>query len=121
MSLSYGFVIFLNTQGLLYASGDNSKGQLGLGCFSKVKVVQPQLVSYFPQQKEMIETVSVGMGHVVAKSKLGYVYTWGDNCFQQVSNQLVSCLHTPELIEIEDTKLRALQAVAGLRATFVLN
>ena len=25
----------------------------------------------------MIESVSVGMGHTIAKSKLGYVYSWG--------------------------------------------
>jgi len=43
----------------------------------------------------MIETISVGMAHSVAKSKLGYVYTWGDNCFQQVSNKNVPYLHTP--------------------------
>ncbi len=31
VAVSYNFVLFLNTQGLVYASGDNSKGQLGLG------------------------------------------------------------------------------------------
>lgn len=31
----------------------------------------------------MIESVSVGMGHTIAKSKLGYVYSWGDNRFSQ--------------------------------------
>jgi len=27
------------------------------------------------------------MSHCVAKSKLGYVYTWGDNCYQQTSSK----------------------------------
>ena len=59
------------------------------------------MVSYLQQQKEMIETVSIGMAHVVAKSKLGYVYTWGDNCFRQVNAQEVPFFHTPELLEAE--------------------
>ena len=46
----------------------------------------------------MIETVSVGMGHVIVKSKLGYVYVWGDNCFKQISNKEVRFLHTPEIL-----------------------
>ena len=57
---------------------------------------------------------------MVAKSKLGYVYTWGQNCFQQVTREGVNLLHTPELLEIEEGKLRAVQAVAGMRTTFVL-
>ena len=60
------------------------------------------------------------MGHVVAKSKLGYVYTWGDNCFRQVTNQTLNFLDTPWMMETEEGKIRALQAVAGLRATFIL-
>ena len=95
VAISYNFTMFLNQQGLLYAKGDNHKGQLGLGHISNQYVVEPQLVSYFQQQKEIIETVSVGMAHVVAKSKLGYVYTWGDNCFRQVSAQEVRWVHTP--------------------------
>lgn len=60
------------------------------------------------------------MGHAVAKSKLGYVYTWGDNCYQQVSNKKVKQLSTPEALEGEEGRLKVLQAVAGSRATFVL-
>ena len=38
------------------------------------------------------------MGHVVAKSKLGYVYTWGDNCFHQASPKPAKHLDTPEAL-----------------------
>jgi len=61
------------------------------------------------------------MSHVVAKSKLGYIYSWGDNTYQQINTSSSACVHTPEAIEVEDGKLRAYQAVAGLRSTFMLN
>lgn len=35
--------------------------------------------------KQFIEDVSVGMGHTIVKTKLGYVYLWGNNSFGQVS------------------------------------
>lgn len=30
--------------------------------------------------------ISVGFGHTLVKSKLGYVYGWGDNSFGQILN-----------------------------------
>lgn len=120
VAVSYNFVLFLNSHGLLYSSGDNEKGQLGLGVVSRKSVGQPQLIKSLSDMREIIETVSVGIGHVVAKSKLGYVYTWGDNCFGQVNNQPVNLVSAPQILETEDGKLKVLQAVAGARAFFVL-
>ena len=60
------------------------------------------------------------MAHAVGKSKLGYVYSWGDNCFQQINNTSTNFYHTPEFMETEEGKMRGLQAVAGLRTTFIL-
>jgi len=51
IALSYSFAMFLNTQGLVYAFGQNNKGQLGLGFASKKAVQQPQPVQYLQQQK----------------------------------------------------------------------
>ena len=62
----------------------------------------------------------MGLGHAVAKSKLGYVYTWGDNCYQQCTHKKVKHLSTPEALDGEEGRLKVLQAVAGSRATFVL-
>lgn len=43
----------------------------------------------------MIESISVGLGHTVARSKLGYVYAWGDNRSGQVFNSNVEYVRTP--------------------------
>jgi alpha-tubulin suppressor-like RCC1 family protein len=71
--------------GLVYSQGSNSYGQLGLGFRSKKPIKDPQIITYFQKNKEIIEAVSVGMSHCVAKSKLGYIFAWGSNCFKQFS------------------------------------
>lgn len=68
----------------------------------------------------MIETVSVGMGHTIAKSKLGYVYVWGDNRFGQIHPEPTNYITTPLQLELEKQKTKALQAVAGLRTSYIL-
>ena len=44
---------------------------------------------------------------------------WGDNRFGQVSVEKVSNINFPLLVEIEKQKTKVLQAVAGLRSTFL--
>lgn len=44
IALSYTFVLFLNNHGLVYSSGNNTKGQLGLGFASNKIVQQPKLI-----------------------------------------------------------------------------
>jgi alpha-tubulin suppressor-like RCC1 family protein len=71
-------------------------------------------------KKEMIDTVSVGIGHSVVRTKLGYVYSWGDNRSGQVALQKTDVIHIPIVLEQDKQKLKALQAVASLRATYLL-
>ena len=71
-------------------------------------------------KKEMIETVSVGLTHSIARSKLGYVYMWGGNKFGQTSFEPVQCVSTPILMEMDKQKVKAIQAVAGLRSSYIL-
>lgn len=42
------------------------------------------------------------MAHSVAKSKLGYLYTWGDNCYNQVSSKVNACYEQPQQLESEE-------------------
>lgn len=68
----------------------------------------------------MIESVSVGLSHSIARSKLGYVYTWGCNKYGQVSPEPLEKIAQPTLIEIDKQKIKALQAVAGIRCSYIL-
>lgn len=56
----------------------------------------------------------------MVKTKLGYVYAWGDNRFGQVSSQPLNQLATPTQLELDKQKIKVLQAVAGLRTTYLL-
>lgn len=67
----------------------------------------------------MIETVSVGMGHTIVRSKLGYCYVWGDNRFGQISPEKCKFISSPLQVEVDRQKVKVLQAVAGLRSTFI--
>lgn len=48
----------------------------------------------------MVENVSVGMGHTVVRTKLGYAYAWGDNRFGQIVYDKIETIDIPFPIEI---------------------
>ena len=81
---SYSFTHFLSSAGQIYSMGENKRGQLGIGRTSS-PILRPVVNEFFTGKKEMIESVSVGLSHSVARSKLGYVYMWGCNKLGQVS------------------------------------
>lgn len=60
------------------------------------------------------------MGHTAVKTKLGYVYTWGDNRAGQVSHQPIDTIRSPVSLELDKQKIKVLQAVAGIRTTYLL-
>lgn len=114
---SYNFVHFVTTSGLLYSKGFNHKGELGLGHTENVN--QPQLNKILKENKEIIDTVSVGLKHTVCKTRLGYVYAWGDNSFKQVIDQPGHFFSDPQKIEPEKGT-KAFSAVAGFRCSAIL-
>ena len=99
--------------------GNNFNGELGFGKATR-PLKNPVVNEFFMAKKEMIETISAGLAHSIARSKLGYVYSWGDNKYGQVSAEAVRFFPTPRLVEIDKQKVKALQAVAGLRANYIL-
>ena len=60
----------------MYGLGkENSEGQLGLGHTFSREI--PELLLSLKDIGERIETIECGYKHVIAKSSLGKVYTWG--------------------------------------------
>lgn len=66
----------------VYATGDGSLGQLGLG--NDIGVSEPQLISYLLGKKHAIIHVCAGENHSMALDETGKLWTFGCNKFGQV-------------------------------------
>jgi myosin-5 len=76
VSCGYQFGFFISSQGLVYALGkENQDGQLGLG--HNYPRDTPEIILSLKDVGERIEALECGFRHVIAKSSLGKVYTWG--------------------------------------------
>ncbi|XP_065057220.1 uncharacterized protein LOC135685268 isoform X1 [Rhopilema esculentum] len=64
--------MYLTERGLVYASGANNRGQLGLG--SKVETSVPQQVTKLPN---LVKSIACGSFHSLCLSEEGDVYNWG--------------------------------------------
>ncbi|XP_065352278.1 serine/threonine-protein kinase Nek8-like [Cloeon dipterum] len=93
LAAGFGFSVFVSDNGVVLTCGDGSNGCLGQGDYNSSST--PQIVGmrkvYFSQKRFLIillmeddlfsvEVVAVACGndHVVALSREGYVYSWGN-------------------------------------------
>lgn len=71
MANGLNFSVLLTTNGLIFSMGENSVGELGTGTKAKrgdfAQVEMP----------EKIVEVHCGLKHVICRSSLGKVYSWG--------------------------------------------
>lgn len=75
ISCGMGFAIALTENGMLYSSGENSHGQLGLGdTYERDSFV---FIEQFKIIGEKIREISCGHKHAICKSANGKVFTWG--------------------------------------------
>lgn len=122
VSCGFNFGIFISNQGLLYSHGkDNSEGQLGLGHTYPREV--PDLITSLRDIGEKIDTVECGYKHVIAKSTLGKVYTWGWGARGQLGMGHMDSEISPRLVTIERTgghKERVIQIAAGFSHSIVM-
>ena len=76
VACGYNFGILLSSQGLVFSFGkDNSEGQLGLG--DVLPRGLPEQVKALKDAGEKVDNVVCGFKHVLVKTSLGRVYTWG--------------------------------------------
>jgi alpha-tubulin suppressor-like RCC1 family protein len=71
----------VSNQGNVFSFGDNEHGELGLGHFNET--INPELVKSLKNFK--ISQISCGFKHVICRTTLGKVFTWGWNEFGQLS------------------------------------
>jgi len=115
------FGLFLSNQGLVYSVGkDNSEGQLGLGHVYPRDV--PELISALREVGERIDQIECGFKHVVVKSTLGKVYTWGWGASGQLGQGHFDSEISPRLLHIEKGKQRekAVQIACGYSHSLVM-
>lgn len=90
------FAVLLGSNGNLYSFGDNDHGQLGLG-HQKMKI-QPELIRGFSNQK--FTQVSCGFKHVIAKTSLHKLYTWGWGEYGQLATGNFTDVLKPQNIDV---------------------
>ena len=106
---------------MVYGLGkDNSEGQLGLGHIYPRDV--PELLSSLKDIGERIDSLECGYKHVIAKSTLGKIYTWGWGAKGQLGHGHFDSEIVPRLLTIEKNKHKekAIQVAAGFSHSMVM-
>jgi alpha-tubulin suppressor-like RCC1 family protein len=122
-SLSAGnnFMLGLTTNGSVFAHGKNTHGQLGLGDFKDRSGFV--FVRYFGDHGDKIGQVSCGHAHVIAKSQVGGIFSWGFNMNGQLGNGCKKDTNLPKFLRIagyQNNIFRVRSVQAGYSQSFVL-
>lgn len=106
------FAIILTNNGHLYSWGDNIAGQLGHG--DAVKRSEPTLID---KLEEKITEVSCGMSHVLARTTLGKIYSWGWGERGQLGLGVASNVSVPKQVQLDN---RVIQIMSGAKCSICL-
>ena len=122
VSVGFNFAVILTTAGLVYSLGSNNKaGQLGLG--DTVPRHGPSLVGSLKKSGEKIAGVSCGLHHVVARSTLGKIYTWGSGSQGQLGHGGTEDELIPRAVTLtraHTDRLKPVQVSAGCSFSLVM-
>lgn len=125
LSLGSGFAMFLATSGLVFCSGRNDLGQLGLG--HEQETLKTSLLKYLKEKNEKVVEIHCGYGHTICRTALNKIYTWGLNLQGQLGlngsenmnefKSLPNMLHIPEY---KGFRYKPRSINAGLYCSFIL-
>ena len=120
VSCGFNFSCFLTNNGLIYSLGqENGHGQLGLG--DTQPRTNPTQIDSLKNAGEKMSTIECGFAHVIAKSSLGKVYTWGWGEQGQLGHGKFSNELAPRIVIFNSvTKTKVLQIQAGYKSSMVL-
>ncbi len=109
MAVGDNHSLVLCEDGLLYAFGENDRGQLGLGHFDDQNT--PQFISFFQDKKPIL--MAVGCWHSLVICEDGSLYGFGYNHQGQLGLGHVDDQHTPQFISFFQDKKPILIAASG--------
>lgn len=89
--------LVIDSLGNLYATGDNSSGQIGVGSSA---ITFTNVVIFTPGGIARCKDVAAGDGHSLALTTDGQLYAWGDNRFGQLGNGTNINASFPELVPL---------------------
>jgi alpha-tubulin suppressor-like RCC1 family protein len=118
VTAGFNFAVILTTAGIVFSLGsENSFGQLGHGDLAPRSL--PTMVLALKSFGEKIASVGCGQSHVIAKSTLGKVFTWGKGTEGQLGHGSLSNEYYPRLVTFR-TQGKPIQISAGFRHSLVL-
>jgi len=120
ISCGFEFTCFLTNNGLIYTMGkENNHGQLGSG--DTIGRISPTLIDSLKNAGEKIATIECGFRHVIAKSSLGKVFTWGWGEKGQLGHGKFLNELSPRIVAFHSViKTKVLQIQAGFKCSLVL-
>lgn len=123
LSLGDGFMIAVDETGVVYATGKNSEGQLGLGhCHDSPAL---QIVKRLVENKEVVKSISSGAKHTLVVTVSNKVYGWGSNYWMQFGEKARNfkyIIKTPRDVSsyFELDKDVKIQAACGKYSSYIL-
>ena len=117
----YNFAILVAKNGNVFSFGKNNQfGQLGHG--DTAPRLSPTLIEAFKVECELVVSVSCGFKHVVCKTKLGKVYTWGWGKKGQLGHGELEDEYKPRMINFSQVgfKAKVLQVQAGFKHSMLV-
>lgn len=119
VSVGYNFAMILATSGILFSLGcNNGNGQLGHG--DTIPRSSPTMILSLKKQGEKVASVCCGYRHVIARSTLGKLYTWGNGSDGQLGTGAYEHEYTPKTLSLKNDRNKPIQITAGYRNTCIM-
>ena len=112
ISAGYGHTVAIDEEGKVYTWGDNGDGQLGDGTTND----SPLPICISNKENELkgkkIISISAGGYHTVALDEEGKVYTWGDNYYGQLGDEMTYRSKVPICISNKENELKGKKIIS---------
>ena len=117
ISCGKNFMILLSKNGILYSSGTNTMGELGLDNYEENRI-SPEEITAITSLNERIVQIRCGYKHSVCVSSSGSCFTWGNNTYGQLGH---GDKENFKISIVPEEFGKIIQVAAGFRSTIIMN